>query len=52
MMFINWVVTNCAGNLAVDSLFAIPGWIAYVRLHRKLDRHHAWHTAKDGAKPE
>jgi hypothetical protein len=40
---LHWLITNTAGNFIVDTLFAIPGWIAYIRIHRKMDRHHQWH---------
>lgn len=43
MIVLHWLITNTAGNFIVDSLFAIPGVIAYIRLHRKIDRHHQWH---------
>lgn len=47
---LDWLVTNTAGNFIVDTLFAIPGWIAYVRLHRKIDTHHQWHVNRDSVK--
>jgi hypothetical protein len=42
----NWPGGITVGNLIVDSLFAIPSVIAFVKLHRKLDRHHEWHIGK------
>lgn len=44
MAFVHWLVNATAGNLIVDGAFAIPAVIAFVKLHRKLDRHHRWHV--------
>jgi hypothetical protein len=37
---LSWLVNNTAGNFIVDTLFSVPGFIAYIRLHRKIDRNH------------
>lgn len=46
---LGWPGGILLGNLIVDTLFAIPQVIGYVRLHRKIDTHHKWHTDQHGS---